>query len=664
MRSMHRAAAARFALALAAFFALAPLVTVDPAGAASALAAGPASAASSTPTGPAGAASVPTAPTASAPTAAPAAEWLAINRDLDGERFSPLKQITPANAARLGEVCRVQIDGPTTFEAGLIVAGGTIYTDTGEETVAIDAVSCAIRWKHHYVPEEERYSPSNRGLALMDGRIFRGTGDARLIALDAATGKLLWEDVIGAPRLGESASAAPLAWAGVVYMGISGSELGARGRVMAYDAASGRELWRFDTIPMGNEKGADTWKRPQSAKTGGGGVWGAMTLDVTTGELFVPVGNPWPDIDKGYRPGRNLFTDSIVVLDARTGALKWWYQTTPEDWQDQDLVAAPVLYRDSKVRDIVAFGGKDGYVTAVDRDTHRMIFRTPVTTFSAHHQSATPAGVRICPGYAGGVEWNGPALDTLDHALVTGAVDACFMVKLGTTHYSPGQASFGGTVTPDGPITGWVTSLDSETGRVLWRYHAEKPVIAGVTPTAGGVTFTGDIGGNFLVFDSRTGRLLRKIPTGGALAGGVVTYEIRGRQYVAFASGNVSRLAFGALGLPSIVVMALDARGAQAAPEPAPSTSAVGAPDPAAGQRLYTQVCVTCHGPGGDLVAGHALSRAAVRLDRAAMIRAIEDPKPPMPKLYPQLLSGQDVANVAAYVHDELGRSPASRGMQ
>jgi len=393
--------------------------------------------------------------------------------------------------------------------------------------------------------------------------VFRGTGDARLIALDAATGRLLWKDVIGAPRLGEAATAAPLAWNGIVYMGISGSELGARGRVMAYDAATGRELWRFDTVPIGSEKGADTWKRPQSAKTGGGGIWGAMSLDVATGELFVPVGNPWPDIDKGYRPGSNLFTDSIVVLDARTGALKWWYQATPEDWQDQDMVAAPVLYRDTRVRDIVAFGGKDGYVTAVDRDTHRMIFRTAVTTFSAYHKSPTREGVRICPGYAGGVEWNGPALDPLNHTLVTGAVDACFIVKLGTTHYSPSQASFGGTVQPDGPITGWVTSLDSETGQVRWRYHAEKPVIAGVTPTAGGVTLTGDTAGNLLVFESRTGRLLRKLPTGGALAGGLVTYAIAGRQYVAFASGNVSRMAFGALGMPSVVVMALEPQHAQ-----------------------------------------------------------------------------------------------------
>ena len=625
-------------------------------------------------------------------------QWLTYNNRLDGQRFSPLKEITPANASQLGEVCRVQVDGPTTFHAGLIVVDGVIYTNTGRETLAIDATTCAVRWKHTYMPEEERYSPSNRGVAVLDGRVFRGTGDGRLIALDAATGKLLWKNVIGVPRLGESASAAPLAWQGVVFMGIGGSELGIRGRVMAYDAQTGRELWRFNTIPMGNEKGAETWKRPASAKTGGGGVWGAMSLDSTTGELFVPVGNPWPDIDKYYRPGDNLFTNSIVVLDARTGALKWWYQVAPADWQDLDLAAPPVLYRDSKIRDVLAFGGKDGYVHAVDRDTRKQIFRTPVTTVEHIHKAPSREGARVCPGYAGGVEWNGPALDTLNRTLVTGAVDVCFIVKLGTTEYTPGAVSFGGTVVPDGPTTGWVTSIDSETGEVRWKYHAEKPVIAGVTPTAGNVTFTGDLAGNLLVFNSKTGELVNKVQTGGALAGGVVTYEAGGRQYVAFASGNVSRSAFGALGIPTVIIMALNplqtppavpptsavgpgglppAAGSPASAAPAGSLASLdssgspgsavptgatpagtppGARNVANGRKLYSQVCVSCHGPDGNLIADHKLGNLKARRDFAATVRYIKDPKAPMPKLYPDLIDEQSVIDVSAFVREELGR--------
>ena len=585
----------------------------------------------------------------------PGSQWLSVNNRLDGQRFSPLKEITPANAAQLGEVCRLQIDGPTSYHAGLVVVGGVIYTNTGRETVALDAATCAVRWKYTYEPEEERFSPSNRGLAVLDGRVFRGTGDARLIALDAASGKLLWKNVIGAPRLGEGASAVPLAWQGVVYMGISGSEVGARGRVMAYDAQTGRELWRFNTIPMGEEKGAETWKRPKTAKTGGGGIWGSMSLDVTTGELFVSVGNPWPDIDKAYRPGDNLFTDSVVVLDARTGALKWWYQLKPGDWQDFDMVAAPVLYRASGVRDVVAFGGKDGYITAVERDTHQRIFRTAVTTIQVPPKDPTPEGALLCPGYAGGVEWNGPTLDRLNDTLITGSVDACFIVKLGTTKYSAGEVNFGGTIEPSGPVTGWVTAVDAETGQMRWQYHAEKPVVAGVTPTAGGVTFTGDLAGNLLVFNSKTGELVHKAQTGGALAGGVVTYEVGGHQYVAFASGNVSRNAFGALGLPTVVIMTLNPAHTAGAVTPALPTDAAGT-SLTRGRKLYSQVCVSCHGAEGNLIADHKLSTLGARRDLPATISYIKDPKAPMPKLYPDLLSEQNVTDVATYVRQELAR--------
>jgi alcohol dehydrogenase (cytochrome c) len=585
--------------------------------------------------------------------ASPGGQWPTYNNHLDGQRFSPLKEITPANATQLGEVCRVQIDGPTSLHSDLIEVDGVIYTGTGRETVAIDATNCALLWRYSYTPEDDRNSPSTRGVAVMNGRVFRGTGDDRLIALDAATGKLLWKTVIGSPALGESSAAAPLAWGDVVYMGISGSELGARGRVIAFDAQTGRELWRFNTIPMGKETGAQTWLRPGTAKTGGGGVWGAMTLDVSAGELFVPVGNPWPDIDKAYRPGANLFTDSIVVLDARTGALKWWHQGTPEDWMDLDMVAPPVVYRIDGGRDYVAFGGKDGYVTAVDRDTHEQIFRVPVTTIEHAPKEPTKEGMRMCPGYAGGVEWNGPAFDRLNHSLVTGAVDACFIVKLGKASYSPAGMNFGGSVEPVGPTTGWITSIDNVTGELRWKYHTEKPVVAGITPTAGGVTFAGDLGGNLFVFDSKTGAVLHTVQTGGSLAGGLVTYEAGGHQYVAFADGNVSRNAFGALGMPSVVIMALNPKTL------ATSTSSVakgppGSPDVAAGRRLYGQICVACHGPEGNLVADHKLSTVIERQNRAATIAYIKSPKLPMPKMYPDLLNEQNIIDVTEYLYQQL----------
>lgn len=579
----------------------------------------------------------------------PGGEWLSYNKGVNGQRYSALKQINTDNAARVGQICRVQIDGPGSYHGGLIVQGNTLYTGTPRVTVALDATTCALRWKYEYRPEEDQCGGSSRGVALVDGRLFRGTCDGRLIALDAATGRLLWKNAMASPLLGESTTAAPLAWQGVVYMGVGGSELGARGRIVAFDAATGKELWRFQTIPTGKETGAETWKKPETAKTGGGGVWGAMSLDVATGELFVPVGNPWPDIDKDYRPGDNLFTNSVVVLDARTGALKWWHQVSPGDWMDLDLVAAPVLYRADGSRDFMAIGGKDGHVTVVDRDTHKQVFRTPVTTVEQIYKQPSKKGSRMCPGYAGGVEWNGPALDRLNNNLIVGAVDICFIVTLGETSYSPSTASFGGTVVPDGDATGWITALDPVTGVVRWKYHAEKPVVAGITPTAGGVTFAGDLAGNFLVFNSKTGAVLHKAPVGGAMAGGLITYEVAGRQYVAFAAGNVSRNAFGDIGLPSVVVMALDPKA------PVTSTSIVTASNDAGnGGRLYGQVCQSCHGPDGNMIADHKLRNLAARRSLADTIAYIKEPKAPMPKLFPDLLDEKSVRDVAAWIHEEL----------
>lgn len=590
--------------------------------------------------------------------ASPGANWPSYNNSFDGQRYSALKQINLANAAQLGEVCRVQIDGPTSFHGGLVVRDGVIYTGTARETVALDATSCALKWKFVYQPEEARCGGSSRGVALMDGRVFRGTCDGRLVALDAATGKLLWKNVIASQQLGESTPGVPLAVNGVVYMGVGGSDLGIRGHVMAYDAATGRELWRFYTIPMGKDIGAETWKRPETAKTGGGGIWGAMTLDVSAGELFVPVGNPWPDIDSAYRPGENLFTNSVVVLDARSGALKWWHQVAPGDWMDLDLTAAPVLFR-SGTRDFVAIGGKDGYLTVLDRDTHKVAYRTPVTTVEHVHKAPKPEGSRLCPGYAGGVEWNGPALDPVNQNLIVGAVDVCFIVKLkANATYKPGEADWGGTVEPDGPATGWITAVNRDTGEVRWKYHAEKPVVAGITPTAGGITFAGDLAGNFLVFNSKTGDLVHKAKAGGAMAGGVVTYEVAGRQYVAFAAGNISRNAFGDLGLPSVVIMALNPSGAAQKLDVTGSAAAAsgpaGAPNLANGRKLYGQICMSCHGPDGNMIADHKLQNLRPRKDMAATIAYIKEPKAPMPKLFPDLINEQSVIDVANYLHEEL----------
>ena len=397
-------------------------------------------------------------------------------------------------------------------------------------------------------------------MAYLDGRLFRGTNDGRIIALDAKTGRQLWKTVAADPKLAYYLSAAPIAWNGLVFMGTAGSDAGIRGRMMAFDAATGKEVWRFNTIPGPGDVGYDTWKNGVSAETGGGGMWTSFTLDVKAGELFVPVGNPGPDYNIAYRPGDNLFTNSVVVLDASTGRLKWWYQATPHDGFDYDLAAAPMLYRDSRGNERVALGSKDGYVYVLDRRTHKLLFKTPVTTIN-NSGAPTPQPTVACPGTLGGVEWNGTALDAARKSIIVGAIDWCSEFWSADAKYVPGESFPGGGKKQVGKPNGWITALNSETGQVQWKYEAGAPVVAGITPTAGGIVFSGDLGGMFVALDSDTGKPLLKVSTGGAIAGGVITYSLGGKQYVATTSGNISRssqvLGPLNLGAPSIVIMAL-----------------------------------------------------------------------------------------------------------
>jgi mono/diheme cytochrome c family protein len=248
------------------------------------------------------------------------------------------------------------------------------------------------------------------------------------------------------------------------------------------------------------------------------------------------------------------------------------------------------------------------------------------------------------------VEWNGPALDKINGNLITGAVDICFIVTLGDTVYTAGELNFGCTVVPDGEATGWITAIDSLTGDVKWRLHTNFPVVAGITPTAGGITFAGDLGGNFFALDSATGDILYQVNAGGALAGGVITYELDGIQYVATNAGNISRNAFGDVGLPSVVIWKLSPLGI-------PTTinaTTMGARDMNNGRRLYSQVCSSCHGTDGNFVPEHHLGDLASRMSFEEAVSSIKIPTAPMPALYPDLISEQDVQDVTRFVFDEL----------
>jgi PQQ-dependent dehydrogenase (methanol/ethanol family) len=471
------------------------------------------------------------------------ADWEAYNKLPDAQRYSPLEQINVGNAARLEEVCRVQLATHGTFEPAPVVIGDSLFATTPGETFSIDPVNCRIKWRHTYHRSQEPILQVNRGVAYYNGRVYRGTDDARVLALDAETGKEVWTNVVGDAGLGEYVSAAPLAWNGLVIVGIAGSEYGARGRIIAFNALDGHEVWHFDTIPIGDQFGAQTWGDSKWAEHGGGGTWSTFTLDPTTGELFAPVGNPVPDFAPGERKGDNLFTNSALVLDARSGALRWWYQLLANDSRDDDLAAAPLLFRNSKYENMMAVAGKDGLLHVVDRTTHKVLFKTPVTTVDSPAKPLTREGTRQCPGASGGVMWNGPAFDPKRMTIFVGALDYCMVLaSVPGQKYQPRGNNMGGTYISQNDVkpAGWLTAVIAETGAVRWLYLWASRMLGGVTTTAGGVVLTGDNAGNFLAFEAESGKVLLKKSLGGAVGGGVVTYERGDKQYVAVAAGNLS----------------------------------------------------------------------------------------------------------------------------
>jgi len=369
------------------------------------------------------------------------------------------------------------------------------------------------------------------------------------------------------------------------------------------------------------------------------------------------VGNPAPDYSPDWRPGANLYTDSVVVLDALTGKLKWYHQFKANDGLDYDFGAAPALYTSGAGAKLLAAGSKDGHLYGIDRATREVLFKTPVTTIENAGARPTPEGVKVCPGPLGGVEWNGPAIDPRSRTIFVGAVDFCFVIKSasGTPEYKPAGLYFGTTQTPFGgadAARGWIHAVDGDTGNIVWKYQAEAPVVAGVTPTAGGVVFSGDLSGNLIALHAKTGAELYKLNTGGAVAGGVITYQTKGRQYVATTSGNVSRMTFQTTGEPKVVILttglAKDTPRIVAVREDAPRSSAAAPGE--RGKAVFAQYCSACHGQAGEGGVGPALKGEAAKKNAEQVAAFIKNPKSPMPKLYPAPLSEQDVAEVAAFV--------------
>jgi len=484
------------------------------------------------------------------------ADWLMYNKNLNGQRYSKLDQIDSRNVHHLTVSCIYQFGEIGAFQAAPIVYEGIMYVTTPFDTYAINPTNCKKIWKHSYPPDNAMSVKTNRGVTIYKGKLFRVTPNDHVLAIDAKTGKLLWDLLLADKAHGYWLSAAPVAYDGKVFVGEAGADWGVRGHIYAIDGETGRVDWTFNVIPTGREAGAKTWKA--GAERGGGSMWSTYTLQPDQGLLYVSVGNPAPSFDGTMRPGDNLFTDSVVVLDYRTGKLAWYVQQIPHDLHDWDTAAAPVIY-DQAGKTYMAVATKGGWLYIYDRSTHRLLAKPEVSPHENIDVPLSSAGVHHCPGILGGVQWNGPAYSPRDGLLFVNSVNWCGTTRLTEDHYVEGSSYMDGGHTWDSidQAKGWTKAFDAATGKPVWSRETDAPMLAALTPTAGGVVFTGELNGDFVALDSKTGKLLYRFNTGGGVAGAPSTYLAAGKQYVAVTTGNASRSIWQTTGAMTVIVFSI-----------------------------------------------------------------------------------------------------------
>jgi alcohol dehydrogenase (cytochrome c) len=510
-----------------------------------------------------------TPPTAAvAESVATSLDWPSYNRTLTSARYSSLDQINRNNVGTLRVLCTYDTKERGRFSTGPIVVNGTLIGTTEHDIFSIDAVTCRENWRTH-----EHYADTildgNRGAAYLNGHLYRGTPDGQVLAYDFKTGARLWQTRVGNAQIGESTPAAPIAWNGLVFIGNAGGDFkGVKGRIYALDAETGAIVWEFYLVPKqpgDPDRGpqaatpldASTWANQSTTPITGGATWTSYTLDPTAGELYVPSGNPAPDFATGPREGANLYSGSVVVLDAKTGAYKRHFKLVPRDWHDWDVSNTPALIETRSSKRLLSVAPKDGYLYGFDLDSNALLYRTPVTRIeNADAIFSTGEAIHFCPGSGGGGEWNSPAYDPQTNLILTGEVDWCTTVTLqadakiravGTGQLWTGMATGNpynilGAMDSYRRSAGWVYASDADTGSWKWRTRSNYPILSGMTPTAGGVVFFGDMGGNFYALDAATGQRLWGQNLGGAIGGGVTTYFAGGAQRVAVTAGYTSIL--------------------------------------------------------------------------------------------------------------------------
>jgi alcohol dehydrogenase (cytochrome c) len=492
--------------------------------------------------------------------------WLTYYGAYDGQRYSALDQITAANVARLRPawVFSYQLLGlyanPVTaaFEAAPLVVDGVVYvTGPSGYLWALDAATGRKLWEYqHQVPIDVALCCGNvnRGAAVARGKVYMATGNGYLVALDARTGRVVWQTAFADVRAGESATLAPLVVKGLVLVGNSGAEYGVRGHIDAIDAESGRRVWRRYTVPKPGEPGSETWppergeRRGGAWARGGGTAWITGTYDPELDLVYWGTGNPSPVFDGEGRQGTNLYTSAVVALDPDDGAIRWHYQWTPHDVWDYDGVGESILFEQGG-RKLLGHFDRNGYLFILDRTNGQFVrasryARADWGDVDAQTGRVTvrrvpsDSGTRICPGPAGAKVWNHGAYSQQTGLLYVPVIELCATFRRERQEFKEGLPYLGsGFQNAAEEDWGHVKAFDPATGREVWSWRGEAPIVTSLLATAGGLVFSGEPSGMFNAHDARTGAVLWQFQTGSGLHANPITYSVAGKQYVAVPVG-------------------------------------------------------------------------------------------------------------------------------
>lgn len=490
--------------------------------------------------------------------------WLTYHGSYDAQRFSRLDQVNTGNVSQLKQAWQMYLPIPHGFNTTPLVVDGIMYYTTGGHTAvyAVDAKTGKELW--HYRAKVVEAVPAccdwvNRGVAIGDGKVFFTTLDAKLLALDASTGRLLWEQMVDDWREGYTATAAPLFVKDKVIVGISGGEYGIRGFLDAFDARTGKKAWRTWTIPGPGEPGHETWQDEKPTwMTGGGATWVTGSYDPQLNLLYWTTGNPGPVFNGQVRKGDNLYTDSVLALDPDSGKIQWHYQWTPHDIWDYDGVNEVILTDltvDGRPIKAMIHADKNGYFYVLDRTNGKFIkaqsFARQTWTKGLDPKTGrpeiNPAGLftssfeYICPGPAGAKEWNHMSFSPQTGLAYIPVIENCGAFRTGQAFYVKGLPFWGGIAEAGalgpGESHGKMMALNPSTMEIAWEIGSEWPVVSGVLTTAGGLVFWGEANGMLHATDARTGKDVwtYKAPMG--MRAPPMTYTVDGKQYVAFPVG-------------------------------------------------------------------------------------------------------------------------------